>query len=97
MDTLTHQPYLYKFKLRRSRYNVLLGKDDASVQLAQAIDAAEVSSRLEEEHFVAIRLESGSEAYRFFAQICIFLYNSLHLTSFSFISYILKVFLKLSD
>lgn len=45
------------------------GKDDTSVQFAQAINAAEVSSRLEEEHFVAIRLESGSEAYRFFAQI----------------------------
>ncbi|KAM0736603.1 UBX domain-containing protein 4 [Formica fusca] len=45
------------------------GKDDTSAKLARAINAAEVSSRLEEEHFVAIRLESGSEAYRFFAQI----------------------------
>ncbi|XP_070150523.1 UBX domain-containing protein 4 isoform X1 [Polyergus mexicanus] len=45
------------------------GKDDTSAQLARTINAAEVSSRLEEEHFVAIRLESGSEAYRFFAQI----------------------------
>lgn len=60
-------------------YNVLLGKDDTSVQLAQAINAAEVSSRLEKEHFVAIRLESGSEAYRFFAQICILLYNAFYI------------------
>ncbi|EFN63618.1 UBX domain-containing protein 2 [Camponotus floridanus] len=45
------------------------GKDDTSTQLAQTINATEVSSRLEQEHFVAIRLESGSEAYRFFAQI----------------------------
>ncbi|KMQ88113.1 ubx domain-containing protein 2 [Lasius niger] len=45
------------------------GKDDTSAQLAQTINAVEVSSLLEEEHFVAIRLESGSEAYRFFAQI----------------------------
>lgn len=45
------------------------GKDDRSAELAQTIDAAEVSSRLEEDHFVAIRLESGSEGYRFFAQI----------------------------
>lgn len=51
------------------------GKDDRSAELAQTIDAAEVSSRLEEDHFVAIRLESGSESYRFFAQICILLYN----------------------
>lgn len=71
--------YLYKFKQshRCYKYDVFsLGKDDASVQLAQAIDTTEVSSRLEEEHFVAIRLESGSEAYRFFAQICILLYNA---------------------
>ncbi|XP_012229580.2 UBX domain-containing protein 4 isoform X1 [Linepithema humile] len=45
------------------------GKDDTSVQFAQTIDTTEISSRLEKEDFVAIRLESGSEAYRFFAQI----------------------------
>lgn len=78
-------------------YNVLSGKDDTSVQFAQAINAAEVSSRLEEEHFVAIRLESGSEAYRFFAQICILLCNVLLATLFSFVSGILKVFLRLND
>lgn len=78
MDTLTdlYKPDLHKFRQsHRHWYNILLGKDDTSVELAQAINAAEVSSRLEEEHFVAIRLESGSEAYRFFAQICILLYN----------------------
>ncbi|XP_011872111.1 PREDICTED: UBX domain-containing protein 4 isoform X3 [Vollenhovia emeryi] len=57
-------------KSRKAVFVVFVeGKDDASVQLARAIDAPEVSSRLEGEHFVAIRLESGSEAYRFFAQI----------------------------
>lgn len=56
--------------------NAITGKDDTSVQLAQAINATEISSRLEDEHFVAIRLESGSEAYRFFAQICILLRNT---------------------
>ncbi|XP_032682425.1 UBX domain-containing protein 4 [Odontomachus brunneus] len=45
------------------------GKDDTSAQLAQLINAPEVSSRLEEEHFVAIRVESESEAYGFFVQI----------------------------
>ncbi|XP_018407030.1 PREDICTED: UBX domain-containing protein 4 isoform X2 [Cyphomyrmex costatus] len=57
-------------KSRKAVFVVFVeGKDDTSVQLAQAIDATEVSSRLEREHFIAIRLESGSEAYRFFAQI----------------------------
>ncbi|EGI60045.1 UBX domain-containing protein 4 [Acromyrmex echinatior] len=57
-------------KSRKAVFVVFVeGKDDTSVQLAQAIDATEVSSRLEGEHFIAIRLESGSEAYRFFAQI----------------------------
>lgn len=85
--------------------NVILGKDDTSVQLAQAINATEVSSRLEEEHFVAIRLESGSAAYRFFAQICILLYNVMLfnvmflfllilLLLLSFINYILKFSLR---
>lgn len=81
MDTLTDlcKTCLHKFRQSHSWYNVLLGKDDTSVQLAQAINAAEVSSRLEKEHFVAIRLESGSEAYRFFAQICILLYNAFYI------------------
>ena len=45
------------------------GKDDTSAQVAEAINSTEVSCRLEQEDFVAIRLESGSETYRFFAQI----------------------------
>lgn len=45
------------------------GKDDTSAEVAEAINASEVSCRLEQEDFVAIRLESGSETYRFFAQI----------------------------
>ncbi|XP_011630738.1 UBX domain-containing protein 4 isoform X2 [Pogonomyrmex barbatus] len=57
-------------KSRKAVFVVFIeGKDDTSIQLAQAIDTTEVSSRLEGEHFVSIRLESGSEAYRFFAQI----------------------------
>ncbi|XP_011158056.1 UBX domain-containing protein 4 isoform X2 [Solenopsis invicta] len=57
-------------KSRKAVFVVFIeGKDDTSVQFAQTIDATEVSSRLEQEHFVAIRLESGSESYRFFAQI----------------------------
>ncbi|KAH0954503.1 hypothetical protein HN011_012157 [Eciton burchellii] len=57
-------------KSRKAVFVVFVeGRDDTSVQLAQAIDATEISSRLEEEHFVAIKLESGSESYRFFAQI----------------------------
>lgn len=51
--------------------NLLVGKDDTSARVAEAINATEVSCRLEQEDFVAIRLESGSETYRFFAQICI--------------------------
>ncbi|TGZ47704.1 UBX domain-containing protein 4 [Temnothorax longispinosus] len=46
-------------KSRKAVFVVFIeGKDDTSVQLAQAIDATEISSRLEGEHFVAIRLEN---------------------------------------
>ncbi|KYN16968.1 UBX domain-containing protein 4 [Trachymyrmex cornetzi] len=46
-------------KSRKAVFVVFVeGKDDTSVQLAQAIDATEVSSRLEGEHFIAIRLEN---------------------------------------
>lgn len=47
------------------------GKDDTSTQLSQIIESREISSRLEQDHFVAIKIESGTETYRFFAQICI--------------------------
>lgn len=57
-------------KSRKAIFVVFIeGKDDTSAQVAEAINATEVSCRLEQEHFVAIRLESGSETYRFFAQI----------------------------
>ncbi|XP_014480252.1 PREDICTED: UBX domain-containing protein 4 [Dinoponera quadriceps] len=57
-------------KSRKAIFVVFVeGKDDTSAQLAQIINAPEVSSRLEEEHFVAIRVESESEAYGFFVQI----------------------------
>ena len=57
-------------KLRKAIFVVFVeGKDETSTQVAQAINATEVSHRLEQEDFVAIRLESGSESYVFFAQI----------------------------
>ncbi|XP_076242160.1 UBX domain-containing protein 4 [Calliopsis andreniformis] len=57
-------------KSRKAVFVVFVeGKDDTSTQVAEAINATEVSCHLEQEHFVAIRLESGSETYRFFAQI----------------------------
>ncbi|XP_033319302.1 UBX domain-containing protein 4 isoform X1 [Bombus bifarius] len=57
-------------KSRKAIFVVFIeGKDDTSAQVAEAINATEVSCRLEQEDFVAIRLESGSETYRFFAQI----------------------------
>lgn len=57
-------------KSRRAIFVVFVeGKDDTSTQVAEAINATEVSHRLEQEDFVAIRLESGSESYVFFAQI----------------------------
>lgn len=45
------------------------GKDDASVTVSEVIESSEISSRLEQEDFVTVRIESGSENYRFFAQI----------------------------
>ncbi|PNF22902.1 UBX domain-containing protein 4 [Cryptotermes secundus] len=45
------------------------GKDDLSKSIAATIDNTAVSSKLESEDFVVIRLDSGSEAYRQFAQI----------------------------
>ncbi|XP_012276118.1 UBX domain-containing protein 4 [Orussus abietinus] len=57
-------------KSRKAIFVVFVeGKQDASVQFAAAIDAEEVSSRLGTENFVAIKLESTSDAYRFFSQI----------------------------
>ncbi|XP_015596646.1 UBX domain-containing protein 4 [Cephus cinctus] len=57
-------------KFRKAIFVVFVeGKDDTSVQVANAISADEVSSRLQQDDFVAIRLESGSDTYRFFAQI----------------------------
>lgn len=45
------------------------GKDDTSIQVAEAINTTEVSSRLEQEDFVAIRLESGTESCMYFTDI----------------------------
>nr|CAD7265642.1 unnamed protein product [Timema shepardi] len=45
------------------------GSDEASKDTATAINNLEVSSKLESDDFIAIKLDSGSEAYRQFAQI----------------------------
>lgn len=50
---------------------IITGDDEVSIETAKVIDTLEISSRLQRDDFVAIRLESGSESYRFFAQICI--------------------------
>ncbi|XP_011310210.1 UBX domain-containing protein 4 [Fopius arisanus] len=57
-------------KSRKAVFVVFVaGKDDASTETAGIIDSPEISSRLEHENFVAIRLESDTDSYRFFAQI----------------------------
>ncbi|XP_071449830.1 UBX domain-containing protein 4 isoform X2 [Hetaerina americana] len=45
------------------------GDDDASKSTTSAMESSEVSSKLNSDDFVAIRLESGSEPYRQFVQI----------------------------
>lgn len=45
------------------------GKDDTSKNAAATVDDVAVSSKLESDDFVAIKLDSESEAYRQFAQI----------------------------
>ena len=47
------------------------GKDGVSVNAAATVDNVAVSSKLESDNFVVIKLDSGSEAYRQFVQICI--------------------------
>ncbi|KDR21412.1 UBX domain-containing protein 4 [Zootermopsis nevadensis] len=45
------------------------GKDEASKNAASALDDVAVLSKLESEDFVAVKLDSGSEAYNQFVQI----------------------------
>jgi hypothetical protein len=47
------------------------GTNDLSRSIAATIDNTAISSKLESEDFVVIRLNSGSEGYRQFVQICI--------------------------
>jgi hypothetical protein len=47
------------------------GTDELSKSIAATIDNTAISSKLESEDFVVVRLNSGSDAYRQFAQICI--------------------------
>ncbi|XP_033334844.1 UBX domain-containing protein 4 [Megalopta genalis] len=57
-------------KSRKAIFVVFVeGKDDTSVEVAAAINDTQVSSKLEQDDFVAIRLESGTENCRHFAQI----------------------------
>ncbi|KZC07166.1 PREDICTED: UBX domain-containing protein 4 [Dufourea novaeangliae] len=70
-------------KSRKAIFVVFVeGKDDTSAQVAESINTTEVSCRLEQDDVVAIRLESGSENYRFFAQI----YQLVPVPSIFFIS-----------
>nr|XP_046479752.1 UBX domain-containing protein 4 [Neodiprion pinetum] len=57
-------------KSRKAIFVVFVeGKDDASSKIAKVIDSEEISSRLERDDFVAVKLEGGSESYGFFTQI----------------------------
>lgn len=49
---------------------IFLGKCETSKEVARTIHSPEVSSRLETDKFIAIKLQSDSEYYTFFAQIC---------------------------
>lgn len=61
---------VHKSKSTKAIFVVFVeGKDEASAQFMQALNVTEVSKYFETEDFVAIKLESGSEQYRFFAQI----------------------------
>ncbi|XP_015177059.1 PREDICTED: UBX domain-containing protein 4 isoform X2 [Polistes dominula] len=61
---------VHKSKTTKAIFVVFVeGKDDASAQFLQVLNATEVSKCFDNENFVAVRLESGSEQYRFFAQI----------------------------
>jgi hypothetical protein len=71
------------------------GKNDASKNAASVMDSVEVSSKLESEDFVAIKLDSGSEGYRQFAQICILCTSYLECEFFIiFLLRAIPVFLK---
>lgn len=50
----------------------IAGKDDSSKEIVQNLESAEVSSRLESDKFVAIKIQSDTENYKFFAQICMY-------------------------
>lgn len=45
------------------------GNDEMSAKLRRFIDEEKIRSKLESEHFVAIKIDSGSESYMQFAQI----------------------------
>lgn len=58
---------------------LLAGNDEMSAKLRRFIDEEKIRSKLESEHFVAIKIDSGSESYMQFAQIC-----KLYFFGFSF-------------
>jgi hypothetical protein len=58
---------------------LFVGKDGASINAAATVDNVVVSSKLESDNFVVIKLDSGSEAYRQFVQICILFDKCLQL------------------
>lgn len=51
----------------------IVGPNENSKHMAELIDSPSVRSQLESPKFVAIRIDSQSESYTQFAQICEFL------------------------
>lgn len=58
------------------------GKDDKSVQAARALEEETISSRMDRDDFVSVRVEADTEAFVFFQQICILFRNLTTIANF---------------
>lgn len=67
---------------------LLAGNDEMSAKLRRFIDEEKIRSKLESEHFVAIKIDSGSESYMQFAQICKLCFSALVLRQLCLLIYI---------
>lgn len=57
-------------KSRKAVFVVFVaGQNEASLEVAKVIDSSEISTRLEQDDFVSVKLDSDSESYNFFSQI----------------------------
>lgn len=65
-----------------------LGKDENSTKLSGLIDSEAVTSLLESEQFVAIKIESDKEEYNQFVKICELNIGTGHVISSEKISYL---------